>query len=59
MKKMEIDVFDYASEIAHGFNNGILLNSRDKKFDTMIIGWGALGVTPHFKVPGYRRDTAN
>lgn len=43
MKKMEIDVFDYASEIAHGFNNGILLNSRDQKFDTMIIGWGALG----------------
>lgn len=56
--KKKIDVFDYANEINHAFKNGILLNTHDQKFDTMIIGWGALGVNwgkPCFTV--YVRQT--
>jgi flavin reductase (DIM6/NTAB) family NADH-FMN oxidoreductase RutF len=42
--KKKINVFDYASEINKAFRGGILLNTRNEKFDAMVIGWGALGV---------------
>lgn len=56
--KKKVNVFDYANEINRAFAGGILLNTHDQKFDTMIIGWGALGVNwgrPCFTV--YVRQT--
>ncbi|MBQ9512711.1 MAG: flavin reductase [Lachnospiraceae bacterium] len=42
--KEKIEVFDYASEIMKGFPKGILLNTQAEKFNSMIIGWGHLGI---------------
>ena len=41
--KETIKITDYANRITEALPKGILLNSKHKKFDSMIIGWGGLG----------------
>lgn len=41
--KEKIKVTDYANKITEALPKGILLNSQDTKFNSMIIGWGGLG----------------
>ena len=41
--KEKIKITDYANRITEALPKGILLNSKHKKFDSMIIGWGGLG----------------
>lgn len=38
-----INVTEYAQMITEALPRGILLNTRDTKFNSMVIGWGALG----------------
>ena len=42
MKEM-IKVAEYAQKIMEALPKGILLNTKDRKFNSMIIGWGGLG----------------
>ncbi len=42
--KEKINVFDYAETISKALRPGILLNSNGDKFNSMVIGWGHLGV---------------
>lgn len=43
--KREIAVFDYSKEILEALKKGILLTTKtDEKVDSMVIGWGTLGV---------------
>ena len=42
--KEKINVFDYAELITKTLRPGILLNSYGDKFNSMVIGWGHLGV---------------
>ncbi|MBO7677601.1 MAG: flavin reductase [Erysipelotrichaceae bacterium] len=42
--KEKINVFDYAELITKALRPGILLNSNGDKFNSMVIGWGHLGV---------------
>ena len=42
MKEM-VKVDDYATQITEALSKGILLNTNGDKFNTMVIGWGALG----------------
>ncbi len=44
MRKEQIQVFDYAEHIAKALKPGILLNTMADKFNSMVIGWGHLGV---------------
>lgn len=44
MRKEKINVFDYAKEITSVLKPGILLNSNGDKFNSMVIGWGHLGI---------------
>ena len=41
---MKINAFDYAEQITKALPNGILLNINGDKFNSMVIGWGHLGV---------------
>ena len=41
--KEKIAVGDYAKQITEGLSKGILLNTNGDKFNSMVIGWGALG----------------
>ena len=41
--KETIKITDYENRITEALPKGILLNSKHKKFDSMIIGWGGLG----------------
>ncbi len=43
MKEM-INAFDYAERISKALPEGILLNTNADKFNSMVIGWGHLGV---------------
>ncbi len=38
-----INVTDYAQMITEALPRGILLNTKDTKFNSMVIGWGGLG----------------
>lgn len=38
-----INVTEYAQMITEALPRGILLNTKDVKFDSMVIGWGGLG----------------
>lgn len=38
-----IKVTEYAQKITEALPKGILLNTKDVKFNSMIIGWGSLG----------------
>ncbi len=42
MKEM-VNVTEYAQMITEALPRGILLNTEDKKFNSMVIGWGGLG----------------
>ena len=42
--KEKINVFDYAELIEKTIKPGVLLNSNGDKFNSMVIGWGHLGV---------------
>jgi len=42
--KESIHPFDYAHQIAKGISRGVLLNTCADKFNSMVIGWGHLGV---------------
>ncbi len=45
MTKREINVFDYAGEILSRIRKGVILVSKSgEKVNTMIIGWGSIGV---------------
>lgn len=41
--KEKIDLTQYAGQITAMLPKGILLNTKGDQFDTMVIGWGALG----------------
>ena len=41
--KEKINVNDYAEQITKALGRGILLNTQNDKFNTMVIGWGGLG----------------
>ncbi|MQN02031.1 MAG: flavin reductase family protein [Lachnospiraceae bacterium] len=41
--KKKINITGYANQIIKAIPEGVLLNTKADKFDTMIIGWGALG----------------
>lgn len=42
--KQKVNINDYAQTIMEAFTHGgVLLNTNGDKFDSMIIGWGALG----------------
>ena len=42
--KKTINAFDYAKQITTSLHGGILLNTHGEKFNSMVIGWGHLGV---------------
>ncbi len=42
--KQTVHVFDYAECITKALPKGILLNTNGEKFNSMVIGWGHLGV---------------
>ncbi len=42
--KEKINVFDHAEIIEKALRKGILLNSNGEKFNSMVIGWGHLGI---------------
>ena len=42
--KEKIIVAEYAGKITESLPKGILLNSRYAKFNSMVIGWGGLGI---------------
>ncbi len=45
MNRKEINAVDYAAEFVKALPGGILLNTQaDGKKNTMVIGWGAIGV---------------
>lgn len=41
--KEKIQVTEYAQKITEALPKGILLNTKDVKFNSMVIGWGGLG----------------
>ncbi len=42
--KEKINVMDYAEHITKMLPKGILLNTNGDKFNTMVIGWGHIGI---------------
>ncbi len=44
MTKKEINVLDYSNEINKALNNGYLLTTKGDNVNTMIIGWGTVGI---------------
>ena len=42
--KEKINPFDYAEQLTKTLPQGILLNTIGEKFNSMVIGWGHLGV---------------
>ncbi|WP_323090392.1 flavin reductase family protein [Allobaculum sp. JKK-2023] len=44
MRRIPINIYEYAGQILEQLPKGILLSTRaDDKMDTMVIGWGTLG----------------
>lgn len=41
--KETVKVTEYAQMITEALPRGILLNSKDTKFNSMVIGWGGIG----------------
>lgn len=41
--KKKIDIAEYAGTIVKAIPNGVLLNSKAEKFNSMVIGWGEIG----------------
>ena len=44
MNKRRIEVSDYANEIVKALSKGVFLTTKADKVNTMVIGWGTLGV---------------
>lgn len=44
MTKRKIDFSDYANAITKALPNGILLTTKAEKVNSMVIGWGTIGV---------------
>ena len=44
--KEKIDIRQYAEKITEALPRGILLNTNGDKFNSMVIGWGAVGTAP-------------
>ena len=44
MKKRKIEVSDYAGEIVRALSKGAYLTTKADKVNTMVIGWGTLGI---------------
>ena len=44
MKKRRIEVSDYAGEIVKALSKGIFLTTKADKVNSMVIGWGTLGI---------------
>ena len=44
MTKEKVNVFDYAETIDKTIKKGVLLNTNGEKFNSMVIGWGHLGI---------------
>ena len=44
MIKKTVNVSEYAQNIVEALPKGILLTTKDQKVNTMVIGWGQLGV---------------
>ena len=44
MIREKIQVEDYAGHIVRALRKGVLLNTCGEKFNSMVIGWGHLGV---------------
>lgn len=44
MMKEKIDITEYAGLIARALPKGVLLNTCADKFNSMVIGWGHLGI---------------
>ena len=42
--KKKVNIFDYSETITRMLRPGILLNTNGEKFNSMVIGWGHLGV---------------
>ena len=42
--KERVNVMDYAEQITKALPRGLLLNTNGEKFNSMVIGWGGLGV---------------
>ena len=42
--KEKVDIFDYAETITKALRPGLLLNTNGDKFNSMVIGWGTLGI---------------
>ena len=49
--KEHINITKYADKITEALPKGILLNTNGDKFNSMVIGWGALGTV--WSVPAY------
>lgn len=49
--KEKINVTEYAGLITDALSKGILLNTNGDKFNSMVIGWGALGRV--WNIPAY------
>ena len=49
--KRKIEVSDYAQHIYEALTPGILLNTQNEKFNSMVIGWGHLGRV--FRLPSF------
>ena len=43
-KKTDVNIQDYAGQIVDLLPQGVLLNTQGEKFNSMVIGWGHLGV---------------
>lgn len=44
MPKRKIEISDYANEIIKALPKGVLLTSKADKINSMVIGWGTLGI---------------
>lgn len=49
--KEKIDIRQYAEKITEALPRGILLNTNGDKFNSMVIGWGAVGTV--WSVPAF------
>ncbi len=44
MNKRRIEVSEYAGEIVRALSKGVFLTTKADKVNTMVIGWGTLGI---------------
>lgn len=44
MHKKKIEVWEYAQQILEALPHGVLLNTKAETLNSMVIGWGSLGI---------------